>query len=317
MQAFVVVTDADGLDIDFQRVVENPEIRAIEIVQLETTTTGEPGARNFVSVIANPGSNTLDADLLDVEHTLAGPGATDPATSVASGCEPAVPGPVAPGETVECRFVVDIVGGGGDSFTDVVDVTGAFTGGQNADVTSAAVTIDLTSVPTAPSNLTSVDGDGVVDLDWDDVAGASGYDVYRGTAPGVTPATGTQLTVSPVVGSDFSDTTVANGTIYYYVVTATNGTESGPASVEVSGHPLPDTAVIARINSGGGVLTASDALADWEADTAAGNHPWLAVAGTNNVGGFTVEDAIRRCRATCRSHCSPRSATTAPPERRT
>jgi fibronectin type 3 domain-containing protein len=48
----------------------------------------------------------------------------------------------------------------------------------------------------------------------------SGYNVYRGTTSnGPYP---TKLTASPVTTVDFTDTTVADGTTYYYVVTSVN-----------------------------------------------------------------------------------------------
>ncbi len=80
--------------------------------------------------------------------------------------------------------------------------------------------------PTAPTNLAASAGNGVVGLTWTAVSGAASYDVYRGTATG---ALSTKTTVTTgIAGTSYDDATAANGTTYYYEVTAVNaGGESG------------------------------------------------------------------------------------------
>jgi len=91
--------------------------------------------------------------------------------------------------------------------------------------------------PAAPAGLTGMALDARVELAWQPVSGADHYTVYRGTSPGaittaVTPAGG-------VTGTSFTDTTVANGTTYYYVARAVNtGTES-VNSLTVQATPVP------------------------------------------------------------------------------
>ncbi len=88
--------------------------------------------------------------------------------------------------------------------------------------------------PDAPTGLSATNDSGAVDLDWDnstDVAFDS-YNVYRGTISGVydfTPiATG-------LTQSQYSDTSVASGTTYYYVVAAVDSDGLvGPNSAEAS-----------------------------------------------------------------------------------
>ena len=70
-----------------------------------------------------------------------------------------------------------------------------------------------------------------VNLTWDTVATATGYNVYRGTTSGALSGK-TKLTASPVTTASYTDTTVVNATIYYYQVTAVNGTGESTGSNE-------------------------------------------------------------------------------------
>ncbi|MFT5052264.1 MAG: hypothetical protein ACI8QZ_003697 [Chlamydiales bacterium] len=84
----------------------------------------------------------------------------------------------------------------------------------------------------APNSLTALAGDGEVTLSWHSVAGASSYTVYWAAAPGVTVASGHEVTGarSPTTHSGLT-----NGQTYSYLVTATvNGTESPGSSVAQS-----------------------------------------------------------------------------------
>jgi hypothetical protein len=74
--------------------------------------------------------------------------------------------------------------------------------------------------PEAPTGLTATPGNGSVDLAWEGVAGVSGYHVYR------SPVTGggyERLTALPQSNSTYTDDSVVNGRLYYYVVTAADG----------------------------------------------------------------------------------------------
>jgi len=69
-------------------------------------------------------------------------------------------------------------------------------------------------------------------LAWDPDAGATSYNLYWSTVPGVTPANGTKISS---VGSPYVHTGLAAGTTYYYVVTATDSTSESAASTAASG----------------------------------------------------------------------------------
>lgn len=89
--------------------------------------------------------------------------------------------------------------------------------------------------PTAPTGLLANPGDGEVALDWADHAepGVT-YSVYRSTTSGG----GYSAVESGLATSEYTDNTVTNGTIYYYVVTAGNVGGESLFSTEQSATPL-------------------------------------------------------------------------------
>ena len=102
-----------------------------------------------------------------------------------------------------------------------------------------AVSGGLPPPPTAPSapTLSATAGDGSVALSWttpsdDGGASISGYEIYRGGSPG----TATLLTSTGNVLT-YTDTSVANGTTYWYQVAAVNSVDAGTRSNEVSARP--------------------------------------------------------------------------------
>ncbi|MBN1477193.1 family 10 glycosylhydrolase, partial [Candidatus Sumerlaeota bacterium] len=94
-----------------------------------------------------------------------------------------------------------------------------------------------TTPPAAPTGLAATGGDGQVSLEWNDngESDLAGYNVYRSTTSG---SGHTQINGSLVTSSNYVDSTVTNGTTYYYVVTAvdTSTNESGN-SAEASATP--------------------------------------------------------------------------------
>lgn len=89
-----------------------------------------------------------------------------------------------------------------------------------------------TTVPPAPTGLSATAGNAQVALGWTAAAGASSYNVKRATTSGGPyTAIGTSTTAS------YTDTTAVNGTTYYYVVSAVNGSGESANSSEVSATP--------------------------------------------------------------------------------
>ncbi len=93
---------------------------------------------------------------------------------------------------------------------------------------------DITA-PEVPTGLGAGAGNAVVSLDWDDNAeeDLAGYNVYRSTTSGSGYA---KLNSSLLINSDYTDSSVMNETIYYYVVTAvdTNSNESDYSNQETA-----------------------------------------------------------------------------------
>ena len=96
---------------------------------------------------------------------------------------------------------------------------------------SATTNAPPVAVPAAPTGVVAVGGTKLVTVSWNPVSGATSYNVYWSTTPGVTVATGTKIAG---VASPYAHTGRADGTAYYYVVTAVNSAGESPASGQVT-----------------------------------------------------------------------------------
>jgi len=124
----------------------------------------------------------------------------------------------------------------GNTYTYVVRAVDA-AAKQSANSNAALVTLK----PAAPTGLSATGGDQKVDLTWSPVTGATSYNIYRSLTTG--GPYGTAI-VSPT--ASYTDSTVTNGTKYYYVVYAVNSAGESATSSEVSATPVaPETAPLA------------------------------------------------------------------------
>jgi TolB protein len=109
---------------------------------------------------------------------------------------------------------------------------------------------DDTTAPNAPSGLSASAGDGTVDLNWDAVSASdpSGYNVYRSTSS-ISDISGmSSINGSLLSGTSYTDSGTNNGSTYYYVVTAVDGSgNESAASNEVTATPSSDASGSTRI----------------------------------------------------------------------
>ncbi|HEU6447322.1 MAG TPA: cellulase family glycosylhydrolase, partial [Verrucomicrobiae bacterium] len=93
------------------------------------------------------------------------------------------------------------------------------------------------TIPSAPTGLSATAGNAQVALSWTASTGASSYNVKRATVNG-----GPYTTIATGVASPtYTDSSLANGTTYYYVVSAVNSSGESANSDQVSATPSAPT----------------------------------------------------------------------------
>jgi rhamnogalacturonan endolyase len=112
----------------------------------------------------------------------------------------------------------------------------------NAAGVSTNATVSVMAPPSAPASLSAVPGDSQVTLSWSAVANATGYFLYRGTSS----SNENVVVVSSYTGTSYTNTGLANGTTYYYVVAGTNSVGLGPNSPEASATPSASVVTSSR-----------------------------------------------------------------------
>ena len=119
-------------------------------------------------------------------------------------------------------------------------VTAVGEGGESAPSPEASATPEA-AAPPAPLGVTAIvkreEAIPSVTIQWWDVAGVTGYNLYRGTEPGIAayhldPARATRI--ADVTAPHVDDDGIVAGTTYYYVVTALVGDAESVPSAEVS-----------------------------------------------------------------------------------
>ncbi len=117
--------------------------------------------------------------------------------------------------------------------------------GKNSGTWAAYDDFSLTvvSIPNPPGGLTASAGNGQVVLSWNPVANASGYYVKQSLVSG-----GSYTVVfTNLTSLTFTNTGLANGTRYYYVVSSFNPAGAGANSTEVSASPTNVPPVISWV----------------------------------------------------------------------
>lgn len=93
-------------------------------------------------------------------------------------------------------------------------------------------------LPSVPSGLTATPGGTQVVLNWSVAGGATGYNVKSSTTDG-----GPYVTIASPTTTSYTNTGLANGATYYYVVSAVNASGESSNSVQVSA-----TTVVPTVN---------------------------------------------------------------------
>ncbi len=200
-------------------------------------------------------------------------------------------------------------------------VTAVNANGESALSSEVSATPQI-AVPGSPSNLSATSSTEAVLVGWDAVAGATSYHLYWSTVAGVTKANGTKVenVTAPYTHADLTD-----GTAYYYVITAVNGSGEGEASTQVSataGHPLLKAFVTTATGTGnlstwtgavGDGVAAGDSICQNEATAAGLAHPdtfkaWLSDSTTDaycHVHGFIGKKSANCGEATLPTSAGP------------
>jgi Glycoside hydrolase family 44 len=134
-------------------------------------------------------------------------------------------------------------------FATAVVFQGCGGGGSNGSTADGSTGGNTSNPPAAPSGLTATAGTGQVSLSWTASHGANSYSIKRSTASG-----GPYTQIGTATTNSYIDTSLTQGTTYYYVVTASNSSGQSGDSNQVSATPSK--------GSFSGVSVQIDVLAD-------------------------------------------------------
>lgn len=110
-----------------------------------------------------------------------------------------------------------------------VNIAGESANSSSVSATPAAPIL----APATPQSPSTTSGNSTASIFWSASAGASTYNVKRSTTNG----SGYVTIATPSVNA-YTDTTVVNGTVYYYVVSAVNSVGESANSTQVSASPV-------------------------------------------------------------------------------
>ena len=118
-------------------------------------------------------------------------------------------------------------------------VTASNAGGESSDSAQVAVTPDpAVTTPAIPMGLKAMAGNAKVSLNWSASSGASGYHVKRATKSG-----GAYTDIGAPSSTAYTDSSVSNGSMYFYVITALDSAGESGNSAQVSALPVAPTVI--------------------------------------------------------------------------
>jgi Malectin domain len=165
--------------------------------------------------------------------------------------------------------------------------------GTSAHSAQASATPQVTgTAPTTPTALTAAAGNTTVALSWTASSGSTPitYNVFRGTTAGGESAT---AVATGITATNFTDTGLANGTEFFYVVSAMNSIGSSAKSAEVSTTPTNATAALVQINAGGSATAPFAADTDFNNGNIATSTSAINTAGVANAAPAAVYQSVR------------------------
>jgi len=131
--------------------------------------------------------------------------------------------------------------------------------------------IEILPLPAVPTGLTAtVISTGQVKLSWAASSNATSYNVKQATV-----SNGPFTTVANLTSLTYTNTGLTNGTLYYFVVSATNAFGESVNSAPVSARPVATTAPELTLGTSGGQINLS-----WPAD----HTGWRLLMQTNSIG---------------------------------
>jgi hypothetical protein len=136
--------------------------------------------------------------------------------------------------------------------------------------TAGVITVTISEPPSVPTGLTATAGNAWVILAWNAATNATGYNVKCS----ITNGGSYTLIATNVPDLGYTNTGLVNGTLYYFVVCATNSACESANSIQVSARPMAATAPSMTMAHTSGQLTLF-----WPAD----HTGWLLQAQTNKL----------------------------------
>ncbi len=151
----------------------------------------------------------------------------------------------------------------GTTYFYVVSALDAAGESANSSPVSAAPVVSV-AIPPMPTALAAIAGNTQVSLTWTASSGATSYHVKRATTSG-----GPYTQIAAPTATSFADTSVTNGTPYYYVVSALASAGESGNSAQVSAVPTAPTTIPAK--PAGLAATAGNAVValTWSASSGA------------------------------------------------
>ena len=117
---------------------------------------------------------------------------------------------------------------------------------QTSAVPAAPSSPPAPSAPTTPTGLAATAGNATVSLSWSASGGATSYHVKRATS-----ASGPYTQVAAPASTSYTDSSLTNGTAYYYVVSALDSAGESANSAQVTATPVAPVTAPATVSVSG------------------------------------------------------------------